>query len=204
MIWGSRGKIILLIGTAVLLLVMLFFGARTFLTPKNAVEQLKKEGISFPQLKDFIIESMETREVSELLVTELTARNDEAVLQLDLIQNMDEKLSSLYLEEKRVGIESLFINQPAHYPGIITRETECPTEFQPEKGAIGGTAYYIMYANDRFFYGVCVPDLIKYRSITGLLYCKEQSVFVEAKFFFLPESFNRERALELLSSFQCS
>lgn len=163
-----------------------------------------KDEASFFPLKDFVVKSTETREVSGLSVTDIEAENNDALLRLELVRGMNEKLASLYLEEKEVGIESLFLTQPAHYPGAITREVECPAQFHPEKGDIRGMAYYIMYANERFFYGVCAQELVKYRSIMGLRYCKEQKTFVEAKLFFPPEIFNKDRALELLGSFQCS
>ena len=153
--------------------------------------------------KDFSVKTMETRKVSGLSLTNIEAENNGVLLRLELVGGMNEKLANLYLEEKKVGIESLFLTQPAHYPGIITREVECSEKFQPEKGTINETAYYIMYANSRFSYGVCVPDLVAYRSIVGLRYCRDQKVFVEAEFFFPPETFDKDRALQLLSSFQC-
>lgn len=163
-----------------------------------------KDEVSFLLLKDFVVKNTETRKVSGLSVTNVEAENNDALLRLELVQGMDEKLASLYLEEKKVGIESLFLTQPAHYPGAITREVECQAKFQPEKGDIEGMAYYIMYANERFFYGACAQELVKYRSIMGLRYCVREKTFVEAKLFFPPEAFSKDRALELLGSFQCS
>lgn len=117
---------------------------------------------------------------------------------------MGKELALLYLKEKKIGIESLFINRPAHYPGIITRKVNCPNEFQPVQGKIGDIEYYIMYANDRFSHGVCSPDLIKYQSVVGLKYCEQEDIFIETKLFYPPEIFTPEVARELLDSFHCT
>lgn len=186
------GQIIFGLSAVALVLAILFL-----------VTQRLNNKASLP-FKDFVVKTTETRKVSGLSVQSIEAENNGILLLLGLVGGMNERLASLYLEEKKVGIESLFLTQPAHYPGTITREVECPAKFQPEKGNINETAYYIMYANSRFSYGICVPDLVAYRSMVGLRYCKDQKTFIEAKFFFPPETFEKNRALEILGSLQCS
>ncbi len=198
----KRNRVILSVALALVLLAVLYVGGYPALFPKSIVEQLKSKGISVP-LDGFTVKSFETRKASGLSVTDMESENGNSLFRLELTAGMQEKLAELYLEEKKVGIESLFIAQPAHYPGLVTREVDCPAEFQPEKGTIGDMTYYLMYAGERFSFGVCTQDLVKYRSAVGLLYCKDKKTFVETKLFFPADSFNKDRALEVLGSVQC-
>lgn len=178
-------------------------GKGRILGPLNLAEQLEVRGVSFQALDYFTVGEIQEKELLDLQVMNIVGRRDDIVLRLELTQNMGEELASLYIEEKKVGIESLFVTRPAHYPGIITREVDCPPEFHPIRGRVGDLEYYIMYANERFSHGVCSPDLVKYRSVVGLGYCKREDTFVEIKLFYPPEVFERESALELLGLFRC-
>lgn len=171
---------------------------------KSVAEQLKAIGVSFQALDDFILKDIQTKEILDLKITNIEVQKDDTIVHLKLTQQMDKEFASLYLEDKKVGIESLFVEQPAHYPGIITREMNCPDEFQPILGKVGDIEYYIMYANERFSNGVCSMDLVKYRSVVGLGYCEDKDVFVEIKLFYLPGIFTIEDSRKLLDSFSCT
>lgn len=166
-------------------------------------DPLKAAGLSSEGIDEFTVIEERVTELSGFRVTTILAQKDSVHLRLALIKDMDSSLASIYEEEKRIGIESLFLTQPAHYPGIITKEVECSDEFLPETGTVGSMKYYIMYANDRFSYGVCSPDLIAYRSVFAFGYCNDQSAFIEARIFYPPEEFLKDEALEILGSFQC-
>ena len=198
----KRSQTILGFAAGVLVLAVLYFGIYPALFPRSIAAQLRAGGVSTP-LNAFTLKSVDMRKASSVSVTNVDAESSGTQLHLEITQGMEEKLAELYLEEEKVGIESLFVAQPAHYPGVITREVDCSAEFQPEKGTVGDTAYYIMYANERFSYGICAQDLAKYRSVVGLLYCKNRKTFVETKLFFPIETFDKDQALGLLKSFQC-
>lgn len=179
------------------------FGIYYISAPKNIAQHLRDAGVAIPSLNEFTIIEVRTSKISDLSVISISAQKDEILVRLKLTQRMGTGFARLYEQEKRAGIESLFITQPAHYPGIITREVECSLEFQPDVGTAGDLAYYIMYANERFSFGVCSPDLVTYRFVLGFGYCEQQSIFVEIKMFYSPESFSKEESLNILRSFAC-
>lgn len=151
----------------------------------------------------FIVASEEAREASGFSVTDINATQDSASVSVRLIGDMDEAMAGRYLEEKMLGVDSLFRTQPAHYPGIITREVQCPERFLPEKIEQENGARYILYANSRKSYGVCTPDLVAYRSAAEFQYCPSSRTFLESRAFFSVESFDRVRALDLLDALAC-
>ncbi|MDP3901022.1 MAG: hypothetical protein Q8Q38_01665 [bacterium] len=201
--WRSKKRYVIL-GFGVVALTVLALGAYKSQSPKGIEAELGASGVLLPSIGDFRVTKAEARKVSDLSVTNVEAESNGTLLRLELTRGMDAKLAQLYLEEKRVGIESLFVTQPAHYPGIITREVDCPPQFQPEKGALGDMTYYVMYANDRFSYGVCVQDFVTYRSLMGLMYCEDQKMFLEAKLFSPADLFDKTEALKLLGSLSCA
>lgn len=57
--------------------------------------------------------------------------------------------------------------------------------------------YYILYANDRFTYGVCSDDLVKYRAIFYLVHCKQSNELYQIELFISPEEFTHSLVDEL-------
>jgi hypothetical protein len=57
------------------------------------------------------------------------------------------------------------------YPETITNKVLCPDEFKPVFHNDSSHGYYTLYASERFTYGVCAKELIKYNSLIGPKYC---------------------------------
>jgi len=191
--------IVFLIGSAVFLVGKI---QSTFVTP-NLKEYLETKGVLFQEMQSFSINKIKTTQVLDLKVTKISAKHENIIARIELVENMEEREAQLYTEDKKVSIESIFLSEPAHYPGIITRNVECPDEFHPISGTKDGVSYYILYASERFSYGVCSLSEVKYKSLIGFLYCPQNDVFLEMKLFFPPEIFVESRDLGLLHSLRC-
>lgn len=82
----------------------------------------------------------------------------------------------------------------------------CPKDFLPtynESTNAGNTIiYYILYANERFNYGMCSQDLIAYRAIYGMTCC-ENTDDVYLPGYFVPNQEYRKTIERTVSSFSC-
>ena len=191
--------IIFLIGFAVFLVGKI---QSTFVT-SDLKEYLETRGVLFQGTQSFSINKTKTTQIIDFKVTKISAKHENIIARIELVENIEEREAQLYTEDKKTSIESIFLSEPAHYPGIITRNVECPDEFQPIRGIKDGVSYYILYASERFSYGVCSRDEVRYRSLIGFLYCPQNGVFIEMKLFFPPEIFVESRDLGLLHSLRC-
>ena len=168
-------------------------------TPESLAEYLGTKGLSFQHGNEFIIDEVESIQITDIEVTKVSARDNYIIIHVELVEYMGEKQAQAYIKNKKVGIESLFLPSPVHYPGAITQTVTCPDEFKPIFGVRDGLDYYILYASERFSYGVCSLGGVKYKSLVGFLYCPERDIFTEIKLFSSPEFFAEKEALNLLT-----
>ena len=172
--------------------------------PNDAAEYFKAKGLHFTGARLFSITETKEIQTKNIKVTKIIAQRNTDFLHVELTEKLGRELGQFYQSERKSSIESLFLPYTSGYPGVLTQEVECPDEFHPVKGEAGDIDYYIMYANDRFSYGICAYDLVKYKSALGLAYCDKSDVFVEIKLFFPQETFEEENAVGLLRSFSCN
>ena len=99
-------------------------------------------------------------------------------------------------------INSLYRGISSPYPGVLSNRIECPEEFKPAKIENDPFDYYIIYASERFTYGVCSWDLIKYKSIIYFLYCDKVNNLYHIKLF-VPLNENILSYIDLLDSIRC-
>ena len=103
-----------------------------------------------------------------------------------------------YIEDKRFLVNSLFLPTTSPYPEVITNVIECPNEFKPKEKVIGNGVVYTLFAGERFNYGICSQDLIKYQSVYGIFDCKDKGIF-EIRIF----STDDKKIEEIIQSFKC-
>ena len=142
------------------------------------------------EFKDFFKD--ETRSLKKEI---LEAEKGSSILK---ITKTDVASHEKYIKDKKFLLNSLFLPTTSPYPGIITNIVECPKEFRPEETTLENGVMYTLFAGERFNYGICNKDLVKYYSIYGIFDCKEKGIFEIHAFF------EEERGLEsVLQSFRC-
>lgn len=82
-----------------------------------------------------------------------------------------------YIADKKFTLDSLFLPTTSPYPEVITNIVECPQEFKPKIQSVENATIYTLFAGERFNYGVCSQDLVKYYSEYGIFNCKKKGVF---------------------------
>ena len=103
-----------------------------------------------------------------------------------------------YIEDRKFLLTSLFLPTTSPYPEVITNIIECSDEFKPKAQKANNGTVYTLFAGERFNYGICTHDLIKYDSGYGIFDCKEKGVF-EVRVF----STDDKKIKKLTQSFKC-
>lgn len=129
-------------------------------------------------------------------VQRLEAVNDKVSVFIDRTKISDHKK---YIEDRKFLLESLFEPTTSPYPEVITNIIECPGEFKPKINEAKNGVIYTLFAGERYNYGVCAHDLVKYQSLYGIFDCKGKGVF-EVRIF---SSDSKEKIKQTMGSFKC-
>lgn len=113
---------------------------------------------------------------------------------------VDTENHAKYIDDKIYLLTALFEPTTSPYPEVITNEIDCPSEYKPIKSTFEGGVMFKLYAGERYGYGICVKDLVKYNSVYGLFDCKEKGVF-EIKIF---STGNPDEIEKLIKTFSCN
>lgn len=163
-------------------------------------------GISMESADNYEIKNQFTRDTPKVKYSEVVATNGNITLNIKRISGLNEKESKEYTNDITLQLESLFEVAPAAYPGVLTQQVVCPSEFKPiinhtEKESTDITLF-TLYANSQFTYGVCSPDLISYKSLFAIILCKNTNNVFEIKLFVPVESFDN-KLYYTMNSFSC-
>ena len=128
-------------------------------------------------------------------VEKLEARDANTTIKIHRINIDDHKK---YIADKQFLFSSLFLPTTSPYPEVITNIIECPDEFKPKVKTVYNGTIYSLFAGERFNYGVCSKDLIKYYSEYGIFDCATKGVFEIFVF-----SDNTNKIERIMQSFKC-
>ena len=108
-------------------------------------------------------------------------------INLETMSNVPESIAEKIISDKVDMFQSIFEKKRVDYPGQYTQYIECPAEFKPlfeEKEIFGGKiSFFRTFANSNYVAGACSPDLVIYKSIYGLLFCKNSEKVYEFSYF---------------------
>jgi hypothetical protein len=170
----------------------------------SASKELNSIGLNSELLEDFTLEKKffdETEQSTKLLYH----RNGE-VLKISSLGSIDKASADIVLSGQIQTINALYANALSPYPGEISNEIMCPEKFMPELytkqiDSLNYT-YFTLFATDRFTYGACAEDLVKYKSILAWTYCSKKNTFYRFEFFIPIETFSKSH-LDMITSFRC-
>ncbi len=106
--------------------------------------------------------------------------------------------NSKFIEGKKFLLESLFSKTNSPYPEVITQVIECPDKFKPKEIKVKNGTIYKLFAGERFTYGICSQDIVRYHSAYGIFDCGGKGVFEVWVF-----SANRQEPEGIVGSFSC-
>ncbi len=119
--------------------------------------------------------------------SELTLTNLESVLKVEVIAGIDSASASTMIADGMMGLQALYANALSPYPGDISREVVSDRRFQPQivSTNMDGCSlnYALIFANERFGYGVASADAVRYRSLVGWIHCANRSTLYKVRHF---------------------
>jgi hypothetical protein len=138
--------------------------------------------------------------------TEYTYTNQSNLVKLEVIQDLDADAAQTIIKDGIMGIEALYANALSPYPGDISKEIVSDNRYRPklaEKQRRHHTyRYFLLFANERFGYGVTTPDVIKYKSLAGWLYCEAERCLYKIRYF-VPAAADKDDRETLFLSCTC-
>lgn len=107
----------------------------------------------------------------------------------------NEKLVS----DRKLLLESLYETAASPYADRVSSKIVCGEKYVPIKTKLDKGEYYTLWAGERYNFGVCSDDLVKYRAGYGVFDCGKKGVF-EIRYFGNKETGDPNKLLE---SFNC-
>lgn len=162
---------------------------------KNSVSrQLAQDGLNIQGAEQFI--------VTESGVDYFTGEHQGEIMRVKIMRNFSTEEAQRYRDEQAALLEGLFVSQLPPYPEFLMQESACGEKYQPIKKETEFGIYYVLFANDRFGYGVCADDLIAHRAGFGLFYCPAKRTMATIEIFG-DAGASVQNIEEFLTSFGC-
>jgi len=183
---------------------IIFFNLQTS-TKLN--EKFKIWGIHMNDIENFTINETDRFSISNIQIEDILSTDNSKIIKIRRFSNVDRKTSESYVKDRFLELNSLFTSVSSPYFGVITQTIECPDEFKPKiNEAITSdqnkVTYYILYANERFTYGICSKDLVKYKTLFTFIYCSDKKDLYQFEIFSLPDEPDGN-LVKIISSFKC-
>ncbi len=109
---------------------------------------------------------------------------------------VDAESAKSIIEEEVFAMEALYANALSPYPGDLSREIAIPEKFKPrfrERNRDGiRHAWFLLYASDRFGFGVSAEDVVKYKALVGFFYSPKEGLFYKVTYFAPPAEADEE------------
>jgi len=158
-------------------------------------------------VENFTINKTAQFSISNLQIEDILSTDNSKIIKIRRFSNIDNKTFISYVQDKFLQLNSLFVSTPSPYFGIITQKIECPDEFKPKINKTitsdqNEVTYYILYTSERFTYGVCSKDLIKYKTLFTFVYCSDKKDLYQVEIFDPPNELDNN-LIEIISSFKC-
>ncbi len=124
-----------------------------------------------------------------------------------------EKYTGLSKESKKdlinkqfISIESAYSDSSSAYPGEISNTINCDEKFKPKfiDKKIDNVNYNlaIIYVSDRYGFGACTEDTVKFKNIIGWISCQKNEELYKLNYYKSVKPENEE-AIDFITSFYC-
>lgn len=110
-------------------------------------------------------------------------RNGTTRIRIEAYPHTSKEEAASHDKIKVMNIESLYETAKSPYPGALSNEIECGSEYRPNvKQIIVNTitmTHVQGYQNDRFQLGSCMKEEIQYKSDLVLFHCESQKIWYQ-------------------------
>jgi hypothetical protein len=164
-------------GLFLLTVVILFYVDRAL-----SVETPSEREHSYT-LSDFITQFHFEKDESFQDTAFLRQKDANTYIKIKQLNRISFEHANSYFSDEVFSITSLYRDAHSPYPGALSNRINCPDEFKPQEIKRASLNYYMLYANQRFNYGVCLWDLIEYKALLYPLYCPKNKQFIQIELF---------------------
>lgn len=179
----------------VVLLLFIFIFLFSLKSDGSFNSVLKKNRISLEGVQNFKLEEGDSENIIGVKENE--------VIRLKIIKDIGNKEKAKeYTDGQLSLISAQYEPQPVPYPEFITNSKDCAEKFKPVKKEHIFGNYELLFAGERFSYGACSDDLIKYKASLGYFYCKRTKTLHKLEYF-IPKEESIEKLENLTGSFNC-
>ncbi len=158
-------------------------------------------GFFLNQLDDFTITAqygtLQRGEVN------LSAEKEGDILRIKVIPAQTAEAAEHYTKGQSLLFSAQYDSRLPPYPEFLTNQTGCAERFLPERIETEYGPYYLVHADERFNYGLCADDLVRYKAGFGLLYCPESGKIVQLEYF-TDEERSFDDVDRIMRSFTCA
>lgn len=161
----------------------------------------KKININFLDINKYKI--VETYENSNNKLRVMYEYNNN-FLKIDLDKNINIKDSESFKNEKVKNFLDIYKNNIAPYPGELSNVSICNKEFMPEEIIVNNVLFYKAFLNNRYQFGSCVEDQLKYKGVKGFLFCKNKNEFYQIEYFVDKKTLDIDKKInDFINSIKC-
>lgn len=161
-------KIIILLAFVLGIIILINF----FL--KNTLQgRLWSFGINI-NLSGFQLTNFAKDETRSLKSQTLEARKGDVFIE---ITKTEAENHQKLIDDRIYLLNSLFVPTTSPYPEVITNIISCPDEFKPKAEKVTHGTIFTLFAGERYNFGICTSDLIKYQAVYGIFDCDKKGVF---------------------------
>lgn len=189
---------------AILILTFIFYENRTPGLPVQK-EFLSDFGFKMADIGSFTVKEKFNPYFSghDYEEENIFAQKDEKILNIKIIRNIANSSAEKYAREQFLVLMGLFDAKLPPYPEFLTNQTGCAEEFLPglKEARLGD--YYTVYADERFNYGICSRDLVKYKAGVGVFYCEANQKLFKIEYF-INNTNDFGAVEEFMNSFECA
>lgn len=161
----------------------------------NLSHELNKTGVNIAGIENFRIQDNSEKYI-------YATHNDE-VIKININDEGDAGSAASYINNEVALFLGIFQPHLPPYPEFLTREASCPDNYKPSPQKTSYGRSFTLYAGERFGYGVCVDDLIKYRASINYFYCPNLGKVFKIEYF-INKTENMNKLLNFIDSFTCS
>lgn len=130
--------------------------------------------------------------MKEFSENKILAESGDEILKIEIVKDIGKSKAEEYVKNQSALLMGMFEPQLPPYPEFLTKQTGCNEKYKPQEKESQYGKYFTLYAGDRFGYGICVDDLIKYKASLGFFYCPEKNILFKTEYFIpLNEDFNK-------------
>lgn len=191
-----------------LILVFLVAGSLYFargrpdIAPERVPERLDLLGFGMTDLKNFEITEHFGQYFSDNDERNISAQKGEDILRIKIIPDQDKEQAKRYKAGQLLLLEAQYDSRLPPYPEFLTNQTGCAEDFLPRRRETEEGIYLLVNSDERFNYGLCSEDLVRYKAGFGIFYCEQERKLFQVEYF-TDKSKAWNSVEEFMSSFSC-